>query len=319
MAWLKTLFCDKIYATTMNKSEDEMAKIIDGKAIAKKLRAVVATQTVALKEQAVTPGLAVILVGDDPASEIYVRNKERAAAKVGVNAKTFKYPNDATEEEILAQIVALNQDETIDAILVQSPVPSQINEQTIQEAILPAKDVDGFHPENSGRLFSGQTGNYPIANTPRGIMTMLHHEEIDLAGKHAVVLGRSILVGRPMFALLQMANASVTLLHRYTPADLRRQLLATADVVVVATGVPDLIMGADLKPGATVIDVGMNRLPNNTLVGDVNFDTAKKVAGAITPVPGGVGPMTIATLLETTVELAAQHHHIELEHGWQNI
>lgn len=296
-----------------------MAKIIDGKAIAKKLRAVVATQAAVLKEQDVIPGLAVILVGDDPASEIYVRNKERAAAKVGVDTKTFKYPNDATEAEVLAQVEALNQDDAIDAILVQSPVPSQINEQKVQEAILPAKDVDGFHPENSGRLFAGQKGYYPIANTPRGIMTMLRHEEIDLVGKHVVVLGRSILVGRPMFALLQAANASVTLLHRYTPAELRRQLLATADVVVVATGVPNLIMGADLKPGATVIDVGMNRLPGNKLVGDVNFETATKVAGAITPVPGGVGPMTIATLLETTVELAANHHQIELEQGWQNI
>ncbi|WP_439818309.1 bifunctional 5,10-methylenetetrahydrofolate dehydrogenase/5,10-methenyltetrahydrofolate cyclohydrolase [Weissella paramesenteroides] len=296
-----------------------MAKIIDGKAIAKQLRSAVSEQTAILKEQSVIPGLAVILVGDDPASEIYVRNKERAANKVGVHAVTFKYPSTATEKEILDKVAELNADDTIDAILVQSPVPSQINEQKVQEAIIPSKDVDGFHPENVGRLYANQAGYYPIANTPRGIMTMLKHEKIDLLNKHAVVIGRSILVGRPMFALLQAADASVTLLHRYTPAALRRELLATADVVVVATGVPDLVMGADLKPGAVVIDVGINRLPNNKLVGDVNFGTAEKVAGAITPVPGGVGPMTIATLLQTTVELAAEHHQIELEQGWQNI
>jgi len=296
-----------------------MAQLIDGKAIATKLRSVVAEQAAVLAAQGVVPGLAVILVGDDPASEIYVRNKERAAKKAGVNAQTLKYPTETTEAEILSKIADLNADPTIDAILVQSPVPAHIDEQKIQEAITPSKDVDGFHPENVGRLYANRTGYYPVANTPRGIMTLLQHEGVTLDGKHVVILGRSVLVGRPMFALVQAARATASLLHRHTPATLRKALLAEADVVIVATGVPGLVNGADLKNGATVIDVGINRLADGTLVGDVDFASAEPVAGLITPVPGGVGPMTIATLLETTVELAAVHHDIELENGWQNI
>ena len=296
-----------------------MAQLIDGKAIANKLRSAVAAQTAVLATQGIVPGLAVILVGDDPASEIYVRNKERAAQKAGVNAQTLKYPADTTEETILAKIAALNDDPTVDAILVQSPVPAHIDEQKIQEAISPSKDVDGFHPENVGRLYANRAGYYPIANTPRGIMTLLQHEGVTLAGKHVVILGRSVLVGRPMFALVQAACATASLLHRHTPEALRKTLLAEADVVIVATGVPGLVSGADLKEGATVIDVGINRLADGKLVGDVDFASAEPVAGLITPVPGGVGPMTIATLLETTVELAAVHHEIELENGWQNI
>ncbi|GAK31421.1 methenyltetrahydrofolate cyclohydrolase [Weissella oryzae SG25] len=296
-----------------------MAKIIDGKAIAKKLRAVVKAQTEQLKQKGVIPGLVVILIGNDPASEIYVRNKERAAEKVGVNARTIKYPASATEAEVLAKIEALNQDEQVDAILVQSPMPAQFNSEVIQAAISPAKDVDGFHPLNIGKLFANRSGYYPVANTPRGIMTMLKHEGVALAGKNILVVGRSILVGRPMFALLERANATVTLAHRYTPIDTLKLLAQQADVVIVATGVVNLIQGSDLKAGAVVIDVGINRLADGKLVGDVDFSSASQVASAITPVPGGVGPMTIATLLQTTVELAGQHHDIEMEQAWQNI
>ncbi|APS27079.1 bifunctional methylenetetrahydrofolate dehydrogenase/methenyltetrahydrofolate cyclohydrolase [Weissella cibaria] len=296
-----------------------MAKLIDGKAIAKALRASVTEQATRLSEAGVVPGLAVILVGDDPASEIYVRNKERAASKAGVNAQTIRYDAETAEETLLAKIAELNADTSVDAILVQSPVPGHIDEHKIQEAISPAKDVDGFHPENIGRLYANREGYYPIANTPRGIMTMLAHEGVTLAGKNVVIIGRSILVGRPMFALAQAADATVSLLHRYTPDNLRHELLQQADVVIVATGVAGLVTGSDLKAGATVIDVGINRMADGSLVGDVDFASAEPVAGLITPVPGGVGPMTIATLLQTTVELAALHHGVTLEAGWQTI
>lgn len=296
-----------------------MAEIIDGRAIATKLRTAVSQQSEYLAQAGVQAGLAVILVGEDPASQIYVRNKERAAKKVGVAAETIRYPATVGEAEVLAKIDSLNQNPKIDAILVQSPLPAHMNEATIQAAISPAKDVDGFHPENIGRLFAGRDEFYPIANTPRGVMTMLAHEGVFPNGQNAVVIGRSILVGRPMFALLAKAGATVSLLHRGTPLALRKQLVQAADIVVVAAGQPKLLTAEDIKPGAIVIDVGINRLPDGSLVGDVDFASVSKVAGKITPVPGGVGPMTIATLLETTVELAAEHHGIELEQGWQNI
>lgn len=296
-----------------------MATIIDGKAIATRLRGAVATQTARLKEAGIVPGLAVILVGDDPASEIYVRNKGRAAEKVGIAEETFKYSSDLSETALLEKIAALNADDAIDAILVQSPLPKHINEKRIQDAIDPNKDVDGFHPINVGRLYADREGYYPVANTPRGIMTMLAAEDVSLKAKNVVVIGRSVLVGRPMFALLENADATVSLLHRYTPDTQRQELLATADIVVVATGVPGLVTGADLKVGAVVIDVGINRLDDGSLVGDVDFATAKDVAAKITPVPGGVGPMTIATLMQTTVELAAHHHGVTLGDAWQNI
>ncbi|MCW0952600.1 bifunctional methylenetetrahydrofolate dehydrogenase/methenyltetrahydrofolate cyclohydrolase [Weissella ceti] len=296
-----------------------MATIIDGKAIATRLRGAVAKQTARLQEKGITPGLAVILVGDDPASEIYVRNKGRAAEKVGIAEETFKYPSDMTEDALLAKISELNADPAVDAILVQSPVPKHINEKRIQDAIAPEKDVDGFHPVNVGRLYADREGYYPVANTPRGIMTMLAAEDVTLKHKNVVVIGRSVLVGRPMFALLENADATVTLVHRYTLDAQRKTLLAMADVVVVATGVPGLVSGDDLKAGAVVIDVGINRLEDGSLVGDVDFASAEPVASKITPVPGGVGPMTIATLMQTTLELAAEHHGVTLEDAWQSI
>lgn len=296
-----------------------MATIIDGKAIATQLRGAVATQTARLKEQGIVPGLAVILVGDDPASEIYVRNKGRAAEKVGIAEETYKYDADFTESALLEKITELNADDTVDAILVQSPLPKHMNEKRIQDAIDPDKDVDGFHPINVGRLYADREGYYPVANTPRGIMTLLDYEGVELKHKNIVVIGRSVLVGRPMFALMENADATVTLVHRYTPDEQRKTLLAMADVVVVATGVPGLVRGEDLKSGAVVIDVGINRMDDGSLVGDVDFESAEPVASKITPVPGGVGPMTIATLMQTTVELAAYHHSVDLGDAWQNI
>jgi methylenetetrahydrofolate dehydrogenase (NADP+)/methenyltetrahydrofolate cyclohydrolase len=304
----------------MNKKEVvDLAEIIDGKAVAKAVRERVTREVAVLAEQGIVPGLAVILVGEDPASQIYVRNKERAALKTGVNAQTITYPADISQEELLRKIAELNVDDTVDAILVQSPLPDHIDEQLVQEHIAPAKDVDGFHPENVGRLYANRGGYYPVANTPRGVMTLLNEYHVDLAGKNALVIGRSILVGRPMLALLEQSNATVTLAHRYTPAMELRKYLAFADVVVVAAGVPGLVKGADLKAGAVIVDVGINRLDDGTLVGDVDFDSAAAVASQITPVPGGVGPMTIATLLQTTAELAAVHHDFSLETLWQTI
>lgn len=296
----------------MKEGEASMAKLINGKEIAQHVRNDVQEQVEKLATQGVIPGIAVIIVGDDPASQIYVRNKERAAAKAGINGQTISFPADVTEEELLNKIHQLNHDDTIDAILLQSPVPKHINEQKMQSAIDPTKDVDGFNPLNIGKLFANRSGYYPVANTPKGIMTLLAETEVNLTGKFVVILGRSILVGRPLFALLEAQNATVALLHRYTTDELRHELLQQADVVIAATGVPGLVQGSDLKAGAVVIDVGITRLPDGHLTGDVDFKTAQEVASAITPVPGGVGPMTIATLLQTTVELALQHHQMEL-------
>ncbi|QIL50414.1 bifunctional 5,10-methylenetetrahydrofolate dehydrogenase/5,10-methenyltetrahydrofolate cyclohydrolase [Weissella coleopterorum] len=290
-----------------------MAKIINGKEIAQKVRADVTKKVEKMIAQGITPGLAVIIVGEDPASQIYVRNKERAAAKAGINGQTIQFPTDVSEVVVFNKIQELNQDDSIDAILLQSPVPSQIDEEKMQSAIDPNKDVDGFNPLNIGKLFANRAGYYPVANTPKGIMTLLAETQVELQGKFVVILGRSILVGRPLFALLEAENATVALLHRYTSDELRHRLLQQADVVIAATGVPGLVRGIDLKAGSVVIDVGITRLPDGHLTGDVDFLAAQDTVAAITPVPGGVGPMTIATLLQTTVELAAKHHQMELQ------
>lgn len=279
-----------------------MTKIIDGKAVAKKVNAQTATAVAELAAQGIQPGIAVIIVGDDAASQIYVRNKNRKATKLGMHSVLRQLPATTSQDELLAIIAAYNADDSIHGILVQSPLPAQINEPLITMAIDPKKDVDGFHPTNVGKLITNFPGNYPVANTPRGIMTMLADYGVDPAGKTAVVIGRSTIVGKPMAALLTNANATVTIAHSKT-ADLKA-VARTADILVVATGIAHLITGADIKPGATVIDVGMDRDENGKLVGDVDFDSAQGIAGLITPVPGGVGPMTIATLMQTTVELA---------------
>lgn len=285
-----------------------MTTIIDGKALAKKINAQTKELVAQLKEkQNIIPGIAVVIAGDDAASLIYTRNKHNKAIKLGINSILKKFPADVSQDELLAEIEKLNNDDTIDAILVQQPLPPQLDPEVITNAILPAKDVDGLNPLNLGKLFANQHGNYPVACTPRGIMRMLSEYNIDLQGKNAVIVGRSILVGKPLLALLNNANATVTMAGRST-SDLSA-LTKTADILIVATGVPDLIKATDVKSGAVVIDVGINRLSDGKLTGDVDFAAVKAKAQAITPVPGGVGPMTIATLMEQTVDLAQWRHH----------
>lgn len=285
-----------------------MTTIIDGKALAKKINAQTKELVAQLKEkQNIIPGIAVVIAGDDAASLIYTRNKHNKAMKLGINSVLKKFPADVSQDELLAEIEKLNNDDTIDAILVQQPLPPQLDPEVITNAILPAKDVDGLNPLNLGKLFANQHGNYPVACTPRGIMRMLAEYNIDLQGKNAVIVGRSILVGKPLLALLNNANATVTMAGRST-SDLSA-LTKTADILIVATGVPNLIKATDVKSGAIVIDVGINRLSDGKLTGDVDFAAVKAKAQAITPVPGGVGPMTIATLMEQTVDLAQWRHH----------
>ena len=285
-----------------------MTTIIDGKALAKKINAQTKELVAQLKEkQNIIPGIAVVIAGDDAASLIYTRNKHNKAIKLGINSVLKKFPADVSQDELLAEIEKLNNDDTIDAILVQQPLPPQLDPEVITNAILPAKDVDGLNPLNLGKLFANQHGNYPVACTPRGIMRMLAEYNIDLQGKNAVIVGRSILVGKPLLALLNNANATVTMAGRST-SDLSA-LTKTADILTVATGVPNLIKATDVKSGAVVIDVGINRLSDGKLTGDVDFAAVRAKAQAITPVPGGVGPMTIATLMEQTVDLAQWRHH----------
>lgn len=279
------------------------ARIIDGKAVAARLRADIAARTAALPFR---PGLRVILVGNDPASRIYVRNKGLVATKTGFDSANIHLPEDTAEADLLARIAALNDDPAVDGILVQLPLPAHIRLRAVIEAIDPAKDVDGFHPLNVGRMDAGEPAL--AACTPLGIMRLLASEKAALAGTRALVIGRSAIVGRPMARLLLAADATVTMAHSRTrdlPAECRR-----AEIVIAAAGRPELVRGDWIAPGATVIDVGINRLPDGGIVGDVAFDEAVGHAGAITPVPGGVGPMTIACLMENTLEAAlARRHH----------
>jgi methylenetetrahydrofolate dehydrogenase (NADP+)/methenyltetrahydrofolate cyclohydrolase len=273
------------------------AQLIDGKAVAAALRAALAARVASLPFR---PGLAVVLVGDDPASAVYVRNKDRAAAGVGLAVRTVTLPGDTSQAALLAQVAGLNADPSVDGILVQLPLPAQIDARAVILAIDPAKDVDGLHPVNAGRLAAGDPGLVPC--TPLGVMKLLEASGVAVRGGSALVLGRSVLVGRPMAALLLNADATVTVAHSHT-ADLPA-LCRQADMVVAAVGRPGLVRGDWLRPGAVVIDVGINRLADGTLAGDVAFEECRAVAGAITPVPGGVGPMTIACLLENTVSAA---------------
>jgi len=285
------------------------ATIIDGKQFAARLRAGIATQVAQLKaEQGVTPGLTVVLVGEDPASQIYVRNKGLQAREAGMNSFEHRLPATATQAELLARIAELNRDPTVNGILVQLPLPKQIDPQAVIEAIAVAKDVDGFHPLNAGLLAVGGTAMVPC--TPLGCLILLKDRLGDLSGQKAVVLGRSNIVGKPMAALLLREHCTVTIAHSRTRdlADECRQ----ADVLVAAVGKAQMVRGDWIKPGATVIDVGINRFPTpdgkGRLVGDVDFASAVEVAGAITPVPGGVGPMTIACLLLNTLTAACRQH-----------
>lgn len=276
------------------------ASIIDGKEIAKKKKLEIADQVQELKNQGVTPGLAVILVGDNQASRTYVNSKQKTARELGMHNVLIEYPVSITEQELLAKIDELNRDEDIHGILVQLPLPDHINEKNLIEAISPEKDVDGFHPINIGRMMTGQDAFLPC--TPYGVMVMMKEIEIDLAGKHVVVVGRSNIVGKPAGQLFLNENATVTYCHSRTK-DLKEHT-KQADVVIAAVGKAGLITADHIKPGAVVIDVGMNRDDQGKLCGDVAYDEVKEKAGYITPVPGGVGPMTIAMLMFNTMKSA---------------
>lgn len=278
----------------------ESARLIDGNALSKQLRGAVAQRATALKARGITPGLAVILVGDNPASQVYVRNKVKACEDSGIHSVLEKYDASMTEAELLARVDALNQDTSIHGILVQLPLPAHIDAHKVIEAISPAKDVDGFHVASAGALMVGQPGFWPC--TPYGCMKMLESINYDLKGKHAVVIGRSNIVGKPMALMLLQKNATVTICHSATP-DLKAMTLQ-ADVIVAAVGKQKVLTADMVKPGAVVIDVGMNRNDEGKLCGDVDFEGVKTVAGYITPVPGGVGPMTITMLLVNTLEAA---------------
>ncbi len=292
------------------------ARIIDGKAFAAGLRARIAEQVADLKaKHGLTPGLAVVLVGEDPASKVYVRNKAEQTKEVGMNSFEHRLPEETSQEDLLALVNKLNADPAVHGILVQLPVPKQIKELAVTQTISPDKDVDGLNVVNAGRLLSGADGLFPC--TPVGCVMLI--EDVmgaDLSGKRAIVVGRSNLVGKPVAQLLLRRNATVTMAHSRTdalPEECRR-----ADIVVAAVGRPEMVRGGWIKPGATVIDVGINRVPapekgegKTKLVGDVCFAEAAEVAGAITPVPGGVGPMTIACLLNNTVIAAKRIHGID--------
>jgi len=275
-------------------------RLIDGNVLSKQLRAEVAQRAAALKARGITPGLAVILVGDNPASQVYVRNKVKACEDSGLHSVLEKYDASMTETQLLARIDALNNDPGIHGILVQLPLPAHIDAHKVIEAISPAKDVDGFHVASAGALMVGQPGFWPC--TPYGCMKMLESINYDLKGKHAVVIGRSNIVGKPMALMLLGKNATVTVCHSATK-DLKAMTLQ-ADVIVAAVGKRNVLTADMVKPGAVVIDVGMNRNEAGKLCGDVDFEGVKQVAGWITPVPGGVGPMTITMLLVNTMEAA---------------
>ncbi len=276
------------------------ARLLDGKALAAKVRDEVASRVSSLKKRGIEPGLAVVLVGDDPASHIYVRNKEKAAAEAGVRTFDHRMPAETSQSTLLELVKKLNADKTVHGILVQLPLPAHIDSTIILDAIAPEKDVDGFHADNIGRLAQGRPRF--VAATPSGCMRLIAESGIDVAGKHAVVVGRSNIVGKPMAMLLTNANATVTICHSKT-RDLPAQVRA-ADIVVAAIGRAAAISGDWIKDGAVVIDVGINRGSDGKLCGDVDFEGAKKRASAITPVPGGVGPMTIACLLANTARAA---------------
>lgn len=276
-----------------------MAVLLDGKMMAAQLMEGLKSRVDGLKEKNISVGLAVILVGEDPASQVYVRNKGRACDELGILSETIRLPENTTQEELEALIEKLNGDDRIDGILVQLPLPRHLNEAQALRKIIPEKDVDGFHIENAGKLFTGQQG--VIACTPKGILHMLKEANVPLSGKHAVVIGRSNIVGKPIAMLLLSENCTVTICHSRTadlPAHTRQ-----ADILVAAVGRAKFVTADMVKPGAAVIDVGINRV-DGKVVGDVDFENVEKVAGYITPVPGGVGKMTIGMLMENTIEAA---------------
>ncbi|OZB94780.1 bifunctional methylenetetrahydrofolate dehydrogenase/methenyltetrahydrofolate cyclohydrolase FolD [Paenibacillus sp. XY044] len=280
------------------------ASIISGKQVSEDIRAGIAAKVKELAAKGVTPGLAVVLVGEDPASQVYVRNKEKACHDLGYYSEVHRLPATTTQEDLLALVDKLNKQDTIDGILVQLPLPGHIDEKAVVNAIAVDKDVDGFHPVNVGNLVIGDDSLLPC--TPAGVIELIKRTGLELAGKHAVVIGRSNIVGKPVSLLLQRENATVTMCHSRTigMADIARQ----ADILVVAIGRANFIDASYVKPGAVVIDVGMNRLDTGKLAGDVDFESVKEVSGPITPVPGGVGPMTITMLMQNTLIAAKRHH-----------
>lgn len=282
------------------------AKIIDGKAVSAEVKAAVAAETAQLKEKGIIPGLAVIIVGDDPASRVYVNNKKKACAAVGFHSEEYALPAQTTENELLRLVRELNENPHINGILVQLPLPAQIDEHKVIAAIAPEKDVDAFHAVNVGKIMIGDYDFLPC--TPSGCMDLIHSTGVEIAGKSCVVVGRSNIVGKPMAMLLLHESGTITICHSKTRN--LKEICRNADILVVAIGKAKFITGDMIKEGAVVIDVGMDRDENGKLCGDVDFDSAKEVAGYITPVPGGVGPMTIATLMRNTLTAAKVQNHI---------
>ena len=277
-----------------------MAKLLMGKEVSARIKAELKTETENLKAQGITPGLAVIIVGDDPASRVYVNNKKKTCAECGIYSEEYALPAETSQAELLKLIDELNGRNDISGILVQLPVPKHIDEKTIINAIYPKKDVDAFHPINVGKIMVGDFDFVPC--TPAGVMELIKESGIDVNGKECVVVGRSNIVGKPQAMLLLHQNGTVTICHSRTKN--LKEHTKKADILVAAVGIPNFITGDMIKEGAVVIDVGINRLENKKLCGDVEFETAEKVASAITPVPGGVGPMTIAMLMKNTVKAA---------------
>ena len=277
-----------------------MAKLLMGKEVSARIKAELKTEVENLKKEGINPGLAVIIVGEDPASQVYVRNKERACEECAIYSEKYALTAETTQEELLKLIDELNNKSSISGILVQLPVPKHIDEKTIINAIAPNKDVDAFHPVNVGKIM---VGNYDfVPCTPAGVMELIKESGIDVSGKECVIVGRSNIVGKPQAMLLLHQNGTVTICHSKTKN--LAEKTKNADILVAAVGIPNFIKGDMIKEGAVVIDVGINRLENKKLCGDVEFESAEKVAGAITPVPGGVGPMTIAMLMKNTVKAA---------------
>ena len=281
-----------------------MAKILSGKTVSARVKQELKIEAENLTKAGTKPGLAVVIVGDDSASKVYVANKEKACAELGIYSEKYALSADTTEDELLNLIKKLNADDKIHGILVQLPLPEHLDDKTIINNILPSKDVDAFHPTNVGRIMIGDFDFVPC--TPAGIMELIHESGVEVSGKECVVIGRSNIVGKPMSMLLLHENGTVTVCHSKT-ADLKAQT-RRADILVAAVGIPKFVKADMVKPGAVVIDVGMDRDENGKLCGDVDFDEVEKVASAITPVPGGVGPMTIATLLKNTVTAAKQQN-----------
>lgn len=280
------------------------APIIDGKQISQDIRASIQQEVIGLKEHSFQPGLAVVLVGEDPASQVYVKNKEKACHDLGYYSEVHRLAVDTSQEALLKLVDKLNHQSNIHGILVQLPLPKHIQEKAVIDAIAVEKDVDGFHPVNVGNLVIGDDSLLPC--TPAGVIELIKRAGVEIAGKHAVVIGRSNIVGKPVSLLLQRENATVTMCHSRTAniAELSKQ----ADILVVAIGKANFIDASYVKPGAVVIDVGMNRLENGKLAGDVDFESVKQVSGPITPVPGGVGPMTITMLMQNTLVAAKRSH-----------